>query len=1539
MRRHSDRHLSAVLRHGLFLSFVITAVFLFSFASADVVQSGTVGSLTWELDENNVLSITGEGEMNESLDDNSLRQNITKVHYGPGVSYIQPGLYSYCYELTAFEVDEANPNYKSVDGILYTKDGTVLVECPTAKTGDLVIPDGVVTISGRAFVGNHLTSVVLPDTLETIGAEAFWNSEYLTEITLPRSYAEFEASAFNRCQRMTAFHVDAQNESFAAADGILYTKDLQKLLRAPGGTSGTLTVPNHVTIIGPNAFEADESLTEVVLQEGVQTIGSNAFTYSGVQKVTLPISLTTIDRGAFENADQLKEVQYLGTKAQCESISIGESNGSLNFLAVHCSDGDVEAAPITGSISENESDSITYTLTPDGNLTVTGAGEWKYWAFMNNKTIVHAILEDGVSEIGWGGFFWCTSLQDIVLPATLKDIKFEAFYSCRSLRSITIPSSVEHIGNEVFDGCDQLTEISFAGTMAEWQALINGTSNTKIAECTIRCSDGNINDHGSGTKTKLPAPVFEYVNNTDTIGRSFPCKIVFGEDTPWPFADVTYINADGSKEYVYTILDGWDWSTDYENDGHGAITATVPGYVFQKPGSYLITAGARANAPGESASEEFEDSETSEYTFTLEDAELPTLTFELSAEEIQYGESLTVSVSPSEADEWVMGYAVYSLSSDEEVEGTGTGHADSVSGTYTGNKVGRYEYRVYGCINGVWSKEGIFSFRVLPLYYADPPRLTYQEKEISGTLSLTPSDPLVFVASAEHASILFWELSEFNSSTWLDYGYEYAETMTFDLSELITENGTYELKVSAQWQDGWGCTGSDVITVILTIQDKETSGTIGDNVHWSLETDGVLRISGEGNIESPASGNYPWLALKDQILSVDIEDGITSIGSSAFSSCGNLKSLTIPGSITSIGDKIVDGCDQLSSIYYEGNKAAWKALVQGTDNTKIASSLINCYDGSVYPEGMTQIPAPVISSVVSGGTIGRDLTCTIDFGEYTEWSHASVYYVDENGNEEYAAKIVDEWADGVFTETVPGYAFQKPGTYEIRAYALTHRPWYPANEEVKDSETTVYEFTLADAELQTLTFELSSDRIKYGESVTVTSTPSEADQWIVGWTLKHFYTDEVLEGTGHYKKDSISGTYSGDKVGRHEYRVYGCFDGLWSKEGIISFLVLPTGYVDPPTVTYQGTKIRSALTVLPSDPLVFSASAEHCKYLWWDISKINSSSSSTWLGSDSVQAGTMTFDISEFITENGTYELKVGADWEDGWGCQGGDYRTITLTVQDSRPEGTLGDHIHWALDGNGTLTISGEGAMPDLENPYEGPAWLACKDQITRVIVSDGITSIGGNAFFSCFNLIEAVIPDSVTSLGNGAFYLCSSLPSIQLPKVMSSIGRSAFEGCSSLTEFTVPSGITLLDDYFLYDCHELLRVSIPDSVTRINPLAFEMCDKLADVYYGGTEAQWNAIDFQGTDHFPNAEIHFSGMPSFTNVLTLPDSLVSIESEAFAGLTSVDAVRIPAGVTQIADNAFDGTDLVIIAPDSSYAAQWAEEHGIEHIQDAQTAP
>lgn len=164
---------------------------------------------------------------------------------------------------------------------------------------------------------------------------------------------------------------------------------------------------------------------------------------------------------------------------------------------------------------------------------------------------------------------------------------------------------------------------------------------------------------------------------------------------------------------------------------------------------------------------------------------------------------------------------------------------------------------------------------------------------------------------------------------------------------------------------------------------------------------------------------------------------------------------------------------------------------------------------------------------------------------------------------------------------------------------------------------------------------------------------------------------------------------------------------------------------------------------------------------------------------------------------------------------------------------------------------------IPDSVTNIEVQAFADCS-ALVRAAIPNGVESIGAGTFLNCTKLIDVNIPDGVTEI-RGVFWGCTSLVNITIPDSVTEI-RGAFYGCTGLTNAIIPNGVKTINDTF-NGCTALTSVVIPESVTMIDSWSFANCSSLSDVYYAGTEEQWNAINFDewGRNPILNATIHYN--------------------------------------------------------------------------------
>lgn len=246
---------------------------------------------------------------------------------------------------------------------------------------------------------------------------------------------------------------------------------------------------------------------------------------------------------------------------------------------------------------------------------------------------------------------------------------------------------------------------------------------------------------------------------------------------------------------------------------------------------------------------------------------------------------------------------------------------------------------------------------------------------------------------------------------------------------------------------------------------------------------------------------------------------------------------------------------------------------------------------------------------------------------------------------------------------------------------------------------------------------------------------------------------------------------------------------------------------------------------------------------------------------------------------------------------------TINLnTTAVSTGKGTCGDNLTWEL-ANGTLTISGKGAMYDFDSTIQ--PWSEYKDDIKKVVIDDGVASIGGFAFRDCPSLTSITILDSVTSIGGFAFYNCDSLTSITIPDSVTRIDVGLFSGCDSLASITIPDSVTYIDEQSFCDCDSLTTITIPDSVRSIHPAAFLDCDNLVSIEVD-TDNNYLS-DIKGVLFNKNKTfIRTYPAGKSNNEYVIPDSVTGVDRFAFYGCDSITSITIPDSVTSIGLGAFD---------------------------------
>ena len=304
--------------------------------AADVVASGTCGAegngsnLTWTLDSEGVLTISGSGDMyNYGSSDFSApwdgsRSRVKSVVIADGVTSIGEYAFFYCESLTSVTIPDSVTSIGKYAFFCCTSLTSVTIPDSVTSIGEyafyycksltsMTIPDSVTSISSSTFAScTSLTSVTIPNSVTSIGEYAFYDCKSLTSVTIPGSVTSIGLYAFASCTSLTGIWVAEGNSHYANdASGVLFNKDKTTLVQCPGAFAA-YTIPDSVTSIGDNTFDHCTSLTSVTIPDGVTSIGWRAFS----------------------NCTSLTDVYYAGSKAQWKAISIS-STGNDDLLTAN----------------------------------------------------------------------------------------------------------------------------------------------------------------------------------------------------------------------------------------------------------------------------------------------------------------------------------------------------------------------------------------------------------------------------------------------------------------------------------------------------------------------------------------------------------------------------------------------------------------------------------------------------------------------------------------------------------------------------------------------------------------------------------------------------------------------------------------------------------------------------------------------------------------------------------------------------------------------------------------------------------------------------------------------------------------------------------------------------------------------------------------------------------------------------------------------------------------------------------------------------
>ncbi len=703
---------------------------------------------------------------------------------------------------------------------------------------------------------------------------------------------------------------------------------------------------------------------------------------------------------------------------------------------------------------------------------------------------------------------------------------------------------------------------------------------------------------------------------------------------------------------------------------------------------------------------------------------------------------------------------------------------------------------------------------------------------------------------------------------------------------------------------------------------------------WHLSDDGVLTISGEGEVPFSSVSFQEW----QNATSVVVEEGITGFVNNYYSSANgfsnnyrgdehgnsrNIKNITLPSTLVYIQSYCFHNCTALETINIpEGVTSIGNYAFSGCTSLKALT----------LPEGLTTIGQEAFKDCVSISSITVPLTVT------------TLYRDAFRGWKENQAIAFDWNSDDTTTRTINNISSN-----------YSDGP----NAHCKDGKAAWFSWVLDDDGVLRVRGNGDVPFASFEEWRNATSVVVE--EGITGFSDSNFaghngFSNRYNQNTQNIKNIILPSTLT-------SIPIY-CFHGCTALEAIN----IPNSVESIGSCAFQGctnlktVRLPENLTLIESFLFINCTALENIS-IPDGVTSISEYAFQNCTSLESITVPESVTTLYRSAFSGWTDEQEITLDWS------GTDGHTII-----NNNDYSVGPNAHfrngkaawysWSINDEGVLRIRGEGELP-----FTSYSWKDKRD-VTTVVVEEGITSFGydssATSAFTNSGIKNVILPSTLIEISRYCFENCTSLEAIEIPESVTSIGYEAFRNCSSLTELTIPAGVTKIDSYAFAYCTGISSITVPATVTtRLDKNIFEGWQSNQSIildwnsndsthtmpytnsiiyqthakYHNGVYA-WNgcALNDDGTvvisgsgtgtlyynDPLKNSKytsiVVQEGITSLQNhnntdyekdypyikTVSLPSTLTTLGNYALANLSGVEALTIPESVTSLGTNVFD---------------------------------
>ena len=1259
--------------------------------------------------------------------------------------------------------------------------------------------------------GTNLTWELVNDTLIITGSGAMDNSRPWSSYSSKIVHVSISEGVTNICDEAFEFH--------------------RNLL--------SVIIPNTVTSIGKEAFYDCSSLTQITMSNAVETIGSNAFCKTAITSITLPSTLISLGTYAFNNCTQLAEITIPGSLSSiaddtfynCTSLRKLVIEEGVKTIGANAFEGCSKLNDITipegvTSIDINAFQGcsrITEISLPSSLINLGGS------VFYGCSSLASIVIPENITSVENHTFYGCTSLKEVTLPQTIlkieeyafrdcaftqftipssaTEIQAYAFSYCKNLTSITLPSGMTKIPNNLFDHCSSLTSIVIPEgvTAIETGAFWECTSLTSVT-----IPEGVTSIYGEAfyncSLTTLTLP-----NSLEEIGNSAYCNSC-GGDYLGAFAHNTNLTSVVIPKNVSRIgSDAFEGCTSLSQitlqEGLKEIGANA----------FLDCGALRSIIIPEGVTTIGEDAFAN---CRLTEISLPRSLKTIGDNGVFQGNKFLTSVTIYGGVERIGSYAFDGCTSLSQV----TLHEGITT-------IGEFAFQNCSSLRSITLPEGVTTIEGGAFYNCDL-------RDISLPQSLTIVNDAIRLLT---------------NGPWYGAFANNPNLTTIVIPNNVTHIGSYTFS------------GCHSLKNIVLNDNLLTLGTGIFNDCFAMES-----ITFPKNITAiPATAFHECYALSE----VNLPEGLISIGELAFAYCSSLKTVQLPKTVTSLYRSfatsgvvemdIPEGVAVLESTF-DGCSKLKKVTLPSTLTTLGAYTFKNCTSlpTITLPQGLLTLGSYVFSGCTALDSITLPSQLT-SIGEEAFMSCSAL----RNITIPNSVKSIGNKAFGSCTAlreiTIPNQVSYISSSLFSGCTALSSVTLPNSITKIYSSAfdncTALQEITLPEG----LTAIGSSAFYNCSalRSLTIPSTVVDLTGSAIFNACKSLSNLNLLPLTPPSIKNSNSGsqyqplygTPSTMKINlvcgaKEAYMA----DANWAKltypinEIFSNILTIKSNdnrmgeaYIPTPNTCDNDTAIIEAL---PREGYQFAA--------WHDG---NTDNPRTIL----VTQDTTFIAYFEPLT---TYQLTVNYDPKQGhisgigeyypneeatltvtplggyrfkqWGDGNTDNPRTIIMTQDTTLEALFimgdycGDDILYTFL-NDTLALNGTGDMWNLSQ-Y---GWNMYADEVSALTLSNGITSIGTNAFMNLMFLPEVTIPASVKTIHKRAFENCRSLSSVTFAEnsQLQTIDHWAFYECINLKALEIPEGVTTIGNGAFYGCAYLDSIVLPASMMSIADNGFAQCTKLS--------------------------------------------------------------------------------------------------------------